>query len=529
MKKRQVMSLVLAGIMAASLTACGGGTAANNKETKAESGQTESGKTESAKTEASSKSEDRVKLRWLTTGDAAAKAIKPDDRIIAAINEKLGIDLTVEIVPEANTEKVNVAMASGDFPDVVTGGYGTSATQQWIDDGMVIPLNDYFDTMPNIKKWLDDDYQWSAIDGKYYGLPFITQYNAANALIIFRQDWLDKLGLKYPETLDDMKNVLTAFTNNDPDGNGKNDTYGYTAEKPSSSSGVTPFDWVFFAYGLPYADYSLNENDEIIPFFEDSSFIPAMHYIKDLWDIKVVDPELMLNDQPKKEEKFYQGKSGAMLGPLFRHVTRHENSVKELYPEASISYGLPPAGPDGARGLNKQGKGGMMTCITTACKNPDKAAAFVDFMVSKEGNDLLRLGIEGIHYTKDGDTITFNEEERAKDAFADDGWAHALAWGSFYWPLESGYIPATDPNRERALETVELASECQMPNLIKQKTPAEIENGSAVNDVFIQYFSDMLQGKISIEDGVVSLGKEWRNQGGDEILKEANEIYKSEK
>ena len=204
MKKRQVMSLVLVGIMAASLTACGGGTAANNKETKAEAGQTESGKTESSKTEASSKTEDRVKLRWLTTGDAAAKAIKPDDRIIAAINEKLGIDLTVEIVPEANTEKVNVAMASGDFPDVVTGGYGTSATQQWIDDGMVIPLNDYFDTMPNIKKWLDDDYQWSAIDGKYYGLPFITQYNAANALIIFRQDWLDKLGLKYPETLDDI-------------------------------------------------------------------------------------------------------------------------------------------------------------------------------------------------------------------------------------------------------------------------------------------------------------------------------------
>ena len=75
MKKRQVMSLVLAVIMAASLTACGGGTAANNKETKAEAGQTESGKTESSKTEASSKTEDRVKLRWLTTGDAAAKAI----------------------------------------------------------------------------------------------------------------------------------------------------------------------------------------------------------------------------------------------------------------------------------------------------------------------------------------------------------------------------------------------------------------------------------------------------------------------
>ena len=79
------------------------------------------------------------------------------------------------------------------------------------------------------------------------------------------------------------------------------------------------------------------------------------------------------------------------------------------------------------------------------------------------------------------------------------------------------------------LLAVELATECQMPNLIKQKTPAEIENGSAVNDVFIQYFSDMLQGKISIEDGVVSLGKEWRNQGGDEILKEVSEVFKTEK
>lgn len=72
-------------------------------------------------------SAERVPIRWLTTGDAAAEAIQDNDRIIEAINEKLGIDLTVEIVPEANTEKVNVAMASGDFPDVVTGAYGTSA------------------------------------------------------------------------------------------------------------------------------------------------------------------------------------------------------------------------------------------------------------------------------------------------------------------------------------------------------------------------------------------------------------------
>lgn len=352
-------------------------------------------------------SAERVPIRWLTTGDAAAEAIQDNDRIIEAINEKLGIDLTVEIVPEANTEKVNVAMASGDFPDVVTGAYGTSATQQWIDDGMVIPLNDYMDSFPSMKAWLEN-YEWSAQNGKYYGMPFITQYSVANTLIVMRQDWLDNLGLSYPQTLDEMKDVMLAFTNDDPDGDGQNNTYGYTAEKPGQ------FDWVFFAYGLPYADYSLDENDQVIPVFEDPAFVKGMTYIKELWDAGAIDPELMLNDMSKKEEKFYQGKAGMMPAPLFRHVTRHENSVRELFPDASICYDLSPAGPDGARGLSKQGKSGMMTCITAACKNPDKAAAFVDFMVSEEGNNLLRLGIEGIHYTKDGDEIVFNEEERAR-------------------------------------------------------------------------------------------------------------------
>lgn len=524
-RKKRITGLLLAAAVA--VTAMGCGTKAD--EAPASSGEStgqeaqapaaESGSQENA----SGASGERVPIRWLTTGDAAAEVIKDGDRIIEEINNRLGIDLTVEIVPEGNTEKVNVAMASGDFPDVVTGDYGTSATQQWIDDGMVIALNDYMDANPDMKAWLES-YDWSAINGSYFGIPFITQYNAANALIIMRQDWLDNLGMSYPETLDDMKAVLEAFTFDDPDGNGQNDTYGYSAEKISSANS-TPFDWVFFGNGLKYADYALDANDNVIPWFEDPSFIPSMEYIKGLWDSGVIDPELMLNDTPKKEEKFYQGKIGAMPGALFRHVTRHENSLRELNPDASIAYGHAPKGPDGSYGMNKQGKGGKMTCITTACKNPAKAAEFMNFMVSEEGNNLLRLGIEGIHYTKNGDEIVFNEEERAKDAFSPDGWAHALAWGSFYWPLESNYIPPTDPNRDRVQETVELATDSQVKNLINTRTATEIEKASVVDDVFVQYFNDMLQGKIGIEEGAQKLSEDWRSQGGEEILEAVNAVY----
>ena len=302
---------------------------------------------------------------------------------------------------------------------------------------------------------------------------------------------------------------------------------GYTAEKPSNTGG-TGFDWVFFAYGREYSDYALDENGNVTPWFEYDGFVPAMTYIKDLWDSGLVDKELMLNDATKKEEKFYQGRVGAIPAVLYRHVSRQENSLHELFPDASMVYDLPPTGEDGSFGLNKQGKNGMFTCITAACQNQAKAAEFINFMVSDEGNELLRLGLEGIHYTKDGDTITYNEEERAKDAFSPDGWAHALAWGSFYWPLESGYMPDTEPNKERALETVEMATEAQVPNLVKQKTPLEIENGSSLEDIFIQYFSDMLQGKIEIEAGAKELSEKWRSQGGEEMLKEVQAAYEAQ-
>lgn len=462
-------------------------------------------------------------ITWLTTGDTAAKVIEDDDRIVAAINEKFGIQLTVNYVPEGNVEKVNVAMASGDFPDIVTGKYGSSATQSWIENGMVLPLNDYLETYPNIANWFKG-LEWSAIDGKYYGLPFINQYNVANSLIMMRQDWLDKLGMKYPTNLDEMKAVLIAFTNDDPDGDGQANTVGFTGTKP-----VANFNWVFHAYGRQYSDYELDEAGNVIPWFEGPAFVPSMNYIRELWDAGAIDKEFMLNDSSKVEEKFYQGKVGAAAVALYRHVSRHENNLKSVSPDASIAYGKPPVGPDGASfGLNPQGKDGMMTCITAASKNPDKALAFLDFMVSPEGNDLCRKGIEGIHYTMDGDQIVYNEEERAKDAFSPNGWAHALAWGSLYWPVEVGFLPATEPMRDRALESMALATEAQKQALIKQKTPLEVLNGQTLDDIYNQYFLDILQGKLTAEEGQQKLSAEWRSQGGDELLKELNEAYKAQ-
>ncbi|NLP46253.1 MAG: extracellular solute-binding protein [Epulopiscium sp.] len=462
---------------------------------------------------------------WLTTGDMAAKPILPDDRIVEEINKRFSIDLQVQMVPEGDVTKVNIAMASGDFPDIVTGTFGSSATNQWINDGLLVSLNDYFESTPNLEKTLTEEFDWTtADDGNFYGYPFITQYKSTNTTLAFRQDWMDKLNLEVPKTLDDFYNVLKAFKEKDPDGNGEKDTYGITSIKP-----IGDFNFIFYAYGRKYADYQLDDNGDVIPHFEHFSFKPGMEYLRKLYVEGLIDPEFLLNDRNKMEERFYQSKVGYITAPLFRHVSRLEGNLQKMNPEGKLGYSYPPEGPDGNKGFAPVGKSGMYTAITKKCEAPKKAAQFIDFMISDEGKNLVRLGIEGIHYTKDGKEIIYNEEERAKDNFAENGWAHPLAWGSFSCPLESNYLPATEKSRERALESVEIASAVQVPNLITNIPMMEIEYGKIVEDLYNQYFIDMLQGKIEIDQGVAELSEKWRAQGGDKILEEVQVIYNNNK
>ncbi|MDF2667991.1 MAG: transporter substrate-binding protein [Paenibacillus sp.] len=465
-----------------------------------------------------------TKLVFMTTGDVAAAGVKPDDRIIAEINKTLGIDLVLKVVPENAYDKINVAMATGDLPDVVTINYPSNSLSQWIKEGLVLPINDYLGSMPTVKQKLESNLSWTAVNGKYYGYPFI-ENEKSNYMLAYRADWLDALGLKPPTNLDELYNTMKAITTQDPDKNGKNDTYGFTSRKPVTAG----LDFVFYANGMPYGDWALDESKNVIPKFEHPSFQKGMAYIKKLWDEKLIEPEFMLNDIPMKEQKFYQGKAGMMDANLFRHVNRIETSLQKVNPQGKLGYMGPPAGPDGKAGMAGVQKSGLFTAITKNAKNPEKAAKFIEFMLSAKGRELLQLGIENVHYTKQGDKIVYNEEERAKDSFASSGWSHPLAWGSVMWPLTQNYLPQTEPQAERAKDSVSVASKYLVTNLVNVTTEAETEFGGVVGEIYTQYFMNMLTGKIDIEKGTAELSKKWREQGGNKILEEVSKVYKTQK
>jgi putative aldouronate transport system substrate-binding protein len=463
-------------------------------------------------------------LTFFLTGDMAGKPLKPDDRIVAELNKRLGIELIVKAVPQLAWDKVTVAIASGDLPDLVNINYPSVAASQWVKDGILVPFNDYFAFMPTEKKRIDTIYPWSAEDGKYYFHLFAIE-PIANSNIMYRTDWLAKLKKQPPRTLEEFEALMKDFTFKDPDGNGKDDTYGWTGNKP-----IGDWTFVFFAAGRPYADYWIDANGKLAPLHEHPSFAEGMKFIKRLWEAKVIETEYFLNDYTMLEQKFAQGKAGCITAALFRNLNRVETMVKNVTPTGGLTYADPPAGPTGKRGNGGVPKSGIAAAITTGSKNPKKAAQFLEYLISKEGRDLLQLGLEGIHYTKGADgKIVYNEAERAKENFAPNGWSHPLAWGNVVWPLQAGYLPDTEPQKERAIDSMVVASRNMVPNLVPVPVPAEIEYGPRASDPYNQLFIDMMMGKVDIAQGIAGYSKSWREQGGDKILANAEALYKQYK
>ncbi|WP_187355179.1 hypothetical protein ['Paenibacillus yunnanensis' Narsing Rao et al. 2020] len=75
------------------------------------------------------------------------------------------------------------------------------------------------------------------IGGRIYGIPVVNPTNVYHVPVVYRQDWLDKLGLALPDTLADFEKVIYAFADGDPDGNGIRDAYGC---RYSTMSAPTP-------------------------------------------------------------------------------------------------------------------------------------------------------------------------------------------------------------------------------------------------------------------------------------------------
>ncbi|WP_127581895.1 extracellular solute-binding protein [Paenibacillus koleovorans] len=337
-----------------------------------------------------------------------------DNPLKTKLEQELNIDLKANLVPgayDAYMQKLNTLIASGSLPDLVY--LNRSDLVRFVKQGVLLPIDEALAQVPDLQNSRTKE-AWTLtnVANKTYGVSRVSQGGAANGSYI-RQDWLDKLGLQIPKTTDDLLKVLTAFSANDPDGNGKADTYGYSAY----GFGVNAQSMIGNAFGLP----SLGITETGVP--EDwidaqgklhfgpisPEYKQYLTYMKKLVDSKAIDPDIVTNTLQISQQKMIQGQVGFVSMPnpqnwMFGAATL-QKQITAASPSAKWVYVEPVKGPTG---LSGNGSGSLsapfMYAVTkNAASEPGKVERIlklIDYLDSREqgkpGSEIIKYGIDGV-------------------------------------------------------------------------------------------------------------------------------------
>ncbi|WP_127585936.1 extracellular solute-binding protein [Paenibacillus koleovorans] len=362
--------------------------------------------------------QEKLKLSFFLYG--ANNAVLPsgqEDFVRAKIEEKFNVELVVENMT-ASTErktKLTARIASGsDAPDL----FLVSGTEsgEFITQGVVADLSAYLkpDKMPNYFKWVtSEELGRFQIPKNFNRAPIPVAPNSYPSYWI-RKDWLDKLNLKVPTSYEELTSVMQAFSKNDPDGNGKPDTYGYS--QAGNGTNVLAYAPQFKKHGLIGGAF-LDKDNNLHDVYSDPKMGAVLDDLRAWIKDGLVDPDWFLSNAAKVKEKFEQGRIGmvwlndARIDGFESTPGNYATNLKKIVPTAQIIPIHPfPGTPNWVGNLPNTA---FLVNKATADKEPAKVQRIMqilDWLASEEGYLLTHYGIQNKHYTKTGNKIVLNPD-----------------------------------------------------------------------------------------------------------------------
>ncbi|MFD0712755.1 extracellular solute-binding protein [Paenibacillus sp. GCM10027626] len=323
------------------------------------------------------------------------------------VNEHGPVDVTYVPVPRTGSDqKIPVIFASGTAPDLVLEYSATMRNQLWVQK-QLMPLDEMIDKYStNYKKLLEQFPQLKRItampDGKPYQIGKVMKPTALIAMVI-RKDWLDKLNLKVPETVDEFYDVAYAFAHQDPDGNGKDDTYGFNMNQH------TIIDKMFGS------ELFIIENGELVRQFD--RIKPAAEIKKKLFENGVVDKDFLTDKTGQKaQQDFANGKTGIFVDYV-ANIKKNYGILKDNDPNADIIPILLPESSFGKYSPDFNSPLDVVGVVNANAKDPQAVMQYIDFMLEPSTMEYFQFGEEGVYYTKgtDGTPEVIDRDKKAKE------------------------------------------------------------------------------------------------------------------
>lgn len=434
--------------------------------------------------------------------------------MLDVFKEQTNVDIDLQIYAYENaTEKLNLALNSGTYADVI-GGWTLSDAMvltYGVEQGVFIPLEDIFaEYCPNITAILDLPgvrEKMTAPDGHIYTIPYVCGDTTVGYSPYINSRWLENVGMDMPTTTDEFEAVLKAFKEQDANGNGDTtDEIPFSAD-PNNKHLEAMAGW----FGLPMNKQGLTVLDDGETAFAATSttYREFLSWFNKLYEQGLVDTEIFTQDSATWEGKGNQDMYGVSIAygssEYAGYVQGAEKSEYDALPVLNADNG-------GIWLRDTPGNSVYRTqaVITDNAEHPEIIARWFDNAFELENGIGCSIGPVGVVTFKEGDgyrqidSSTLDEETQEK-----------VSWGNL-WPQS---LPKYTPIGFKTIQDNPLydekkaVEELYEPNLTEgviespwiEMDSVEIysEYASAIQDYFDQQQALFISGEKDVDDDAV--------------------------
>lgn len=329
------------------------------------------------------------------------------------INENAPVK--VQFVPVSRWEThstYNMWLAAGTCPDIIY-EFQPEYVQEWSTKGLLMELGDLIDEYaPNYRAGTPATVQaWGIYNGGEYAVVDARpETTVINHMLYVRTDWLENLGLSMPTNMDELMECIRAFTEDDPDGNGENDTYGWSfgilgSQILDQMNGCMQGKWIV-------------EDGELVSAYVSKAGIENLKFKEEIYNNGWCDKEYLSKDESEVYSDFATGKTGFLACGISYLTSNVWSTLIANTPGATVAA-VPSCGE---HGYYQERECNFLASIPAACEHPAEALKYLDWLYT-EGWMPVKYGVEGVDFHYGGDIIvrdTTDEEYSQKFNYTQD-------------------------------------------------------------------------------------------------------------
>lgn len=510
---------------------------------------------------------EKVTLKFMVTEHPAIIDWSTNS-FIKWMEEKTNVHIEFEGIPmQGRAEKVNLVLASGNYPDVFFGLNFTAAQieQYGVKEQLLMPLNDLLD-----KNCVEINKIWTnfpgskeivtQLDGNIYSMPNVNEcyHCTLSSKMWINQVWLDNLGLKMPTTTDELYTVLKAFKEKDPNKNGKAD------EIPMAGAHADGW-WDnydrFLMNSFLYYDYDVKadtsfglmlDGDKVtVPFYNEAPMKEGLKYLNKLYteglyyEGSFAQTNVQLTQLVENPGDAIVGVVGGGYGGMFSQLGGERYKMYRAMD--------PLKGPGGVQLTVHEPYGNVWAnnfLLSKTCSNPEVAVKWGDFMYTFDATQRSYLGVEGVGWrpAKEGEVgingkpalyfqlTPWQEVDPQNDHIAQQ----CIDYRPIDYRLGMAYDEKTDMYSADGLEKLlQVVSESYMKYAATKNKLLPVKYTTAENEQLMlsktelgktlkEQMTGFMTGKLNIDTDYAAFVETLKTQGMDKLIEVTQNAYNTQ-